>query len=301
MDKNLNKIENFFKYDLEIKSILYNSAPNSKYDSYDEISRNQYSDKLNQALEDIEYYITNIIKLELLSLTEDDIIQIKLLLHQMKSNLINCGSNFTKLQNFYQSNLSDMNESFIDLVGRKFVGYTLFDNISEVLNHVNTVNELLHCFHSAITNNEQLYERMPKLKTKNNFNGEEINLYGKENDLAIDIYNKIPLELDCGGIDILSLNNSQKILMMIRDRGHALSIEIKFNENSCQVNYFIPKICNAEMVNMLPGVHQITNDSPFTTGSFDCNLENLSNNLVYFIEKVPMDSDMFIKGGPFSK
>lgn len=297
MNNKLNKIERFFEDDLKIKKILHDVAPNEITDSYDSVSRTNYSNKLYQAIKDIEYYITDIIKLELLSLTKEDIIKIKLLLHQMNNKLANCGDNFNKLKQFYQSNFSDMKESLIDLVGKECVGYTLFDPISELTSNASTINELLHCFHSSITNNEQLYKTMPKLGEKKIFNGESVRIYGKENDLAIDIFNKIPLELDSGDIDILSLNNSQKILMMIRDRGHALTIEINFDRDSCIVNYFIPKICNAEMINILPGVHKVTNNSPFTTGLFKSDLDNLATNLVHFIEKVPTDN-MAKKVGP---
>lgn len=33
---------------------------------------------------------------------------------------------------------------------------------------------------------------------------------------------------------------------MVRDRGHALSIEVTLNKDNARIEYFIPKICNVE-------------------------------------------------------
>lgn len=299
MNDTLQKVEKFFEDDLKIKKILHEVVPNEIKDSYDAISRTEYSNKLYQAIQDIEYYLLDIIKLNLFSLSKEDVIKIKLQIHQTKKALDNCGDDFKKMKQIYQQYISEMSENFIDLVGKKSVGYSLSNSISATLPKASTINEILHCFHQDLTNNENLYNKMPKLSEKQNLYGYPIKLYGKENNLAIDIYNKFPIDLDCGDVDILSLNNSQKILLMIRDRGHALSIEINFMTDKCLINYFIPKICNADMVNQLPGVHKVTNDSPFTTGIFESDSEHLATNLIHLIENVPMDEDMYKKGGIF--
>lgn len=45
--------------------------------------------------------------------------------------------------------------------------------------------------------------------------------------------------------------SERKLLMMVRDRGHALSIEITLNGQNARLEYFIPKVCNVDMVNNL--------------------------------------------------
>lgn len=64
------------------------------------------------------------------------------------------------------------------------------------------------------------------LKEKNNDEGYSINLYGSDYDLAKEIFLRYPLEMSSGQADILRLKNSSKVLIMVRDRGHALSIEL---------------------------------------------------------------------------
>ena len=79
--------------------------------------------------------------------------------------------------------------------------------------------------------------------------------------------------------------------MMVRDRGHALSIEIEKENDKYYVKYFIPNINNVDMVNELKGVRKVNDQSKFTTGIFETNLENLTSNLTDFIGHVPTDFD----------
>ena len=51
------------------------------------------------------------------------------------------------------------------------------------------------------------------------------------------------------------------------------------------------------MINNLKGVRKVTNESKFTTGIFEADINNLSFELVDFISKVPTDRDMFTIGG----
>ena len=77
---------------------------------------------------------------------------------------------------------------------------------------------------------------------------------------------------------------------MIRDRGHALTLDIDTTNEKSFIKYFIPKICNLEMVEKLPGINKITKAG--ATGMFEISEEILPQNLFDFISKVPTDSDM---------
>lgn len=291
MNKNLELIETFFKYDLEIKKILHDCAP-TEIDGYNQEYIIKYSDKLYRALVDIEFYIKRIFikcgygKNELNELTK--------LFKIYNQLLTNCKSDFNKLKSFYTDFFSNMNKEFIDMVASTCIGYT---NNSIDLKTAKSINELLHLLHSSIVNNEKIYNSMPKLKEKINFEKYPINLYGKENTIANNIFEQFPINMSCGNVDILSLNN--KILMMIRDRGHALTIEIIYNNNKCFVQYFIPKICHVGMINNLKGVTKVNDNSRYTIGMFETELESLTNELFTLINGVPMDDHMFIEGGKF--
>jgi len=88
--------------------------------------------------------------------------------------------------------------------------------------------------------------------------------------------------------------NEKKLIMMVRDRGHALSIEISLNGNIARIEYFIPKLCNIDMINTLPGINKVNDDSVGATGVVEVNKNELSQILFDFISKVPMDSDMIL-------
>lgn len=55
--------------------------------------------------------------------------------------------------------------------------------------------------------------------------------------------------------------------MMVRDKGHVLSIEITYEDKDVVVEYFIPKLCNIDMVNVLPGVIKVNEDVPMNVGT----------------------------------
>ena len=183
---------------------------------------------------------------------------------------------------------SNMNEKLVNEVGENCVGYKIFRGVD--LSKGKSLNEILHIVHQTVINNEKNLNSLPKLQEKVNNDGETITLYGSMNEVASIIFNNFPKELSCGITEIVSLSNNN-VVIMVRDRGHALSIEIEKENDKYYVKYFIPKINNVDMVNNLKGVRKVTDESKFTTGIFETNLENLPFNLVDFISKVPTDFD----------
>ena len=185
-----------------------------------------------------------------------------------------------------------MREELVNLVGTNISGYAMFSGIS--LNKAKSINELLHVVHQTIVNNENIYKRLPLLDSKDDF----AKLYGKENELARNIFNNINESIDSSELSMMSLGND-RVLLMVRDHGHALSIEIEKENDKYYVKYFIPKICNVKMVNELKGVRKVDQTSKFTTGIFETTKENLTYELIDFIKHVPTDLDQFKDGGLF--
>ena len=62
MQENLKKVEQFFKYDLEVKKILHDCVL-KETDSYNNEYLSIYKDKLYNSLKDLEFYILRIIDL----------------------------------------------------------------------------------------------------------------------------------------------------------------------------------------------------------------------------------------------
>ena len=289
MDEKLQNIERFFKYNFEIKRILHDTVPKEEY-KYNKNTLIEYSDKLFKALNDIEYYI-NVI-LEKFNFSTEDKKYLKNFIKALKHELIKSGYAFDKLNVFF----ANMNEELVNMVGENCVGYSMFRYVD--LKEAKSLNEILHVVHQMIVNNEKTLQALPKLSEKKNNENYEIILYGRENTASRAIFESFPKELSCGWTDIVSLTDD-RVIMMVRDRGHALSIEIEKENDKYYVKYFIPKICNVDMVNSLKGVNKVTRDSKYTVGMFETNLEMLPFEIINFIDKVPMDEHMHIEGGKF--
>ena len=116
-----------------------------------------------------------------------------------------------------------------------------------------------------------------------------IRLRGLNVDKFNKVYDKFPFDLDCGDTDMVVVSEN-KLIMMVRDRGHALSMEITINKDKAKIEYFIPKICSINMVNELPGINKANENSVGATGVFEIDTNNLDTDIFNFINKVPTDS-----------
>ncbi len=185
-----------------------------------------------------------------------------------------------------------MHLDFINSVKRECVGYTRggFSSIEKAT----SINELLHFFHSYVLNNNYLLKSVTLIQSKKNEFNYPINLRGIYVSLFERIFQQFPTNMNVGWTDLVAINE-RKLIMMIRDRGHALSIEISILGNIARIEYFIPKLCNIDMINSLPGINPVNENSVGATGVFETNLINLPEELFYFISKVPTDSDMILK------
>lgn len=76
-----------------------------------------------------------------------------------------------------------------------------------------------------------------------------------------------------------------RTLMMIRDRGHALTIDIdSLEKDNVVVNYFVPKICNKEMVKALPGINPSSITKNGAVGTFDLKKVILKKYLILLVK-----------------
>ncbi len=290
VEENLEKLQLYFKYDLAVKEILVKSNPNSS-DDYDLNTRINYLNKIANNLDELEVIFDKICLL-----LNDTYLQnnIKELFNKYRVKLSNINPNIDSVSSFYHTYLSNMRPEFINIVEKSFFGYQAIPkSANDIFDKIETVNELLHAIHASIVNNENLYQEMPVVAKDGN-----AILYGVQNDMAYDLFLNIPrdpIEEIESPREILALKD--RILIMARDLGHALTIDIKAFGDKCQVKYFIPKVCNYDMVNSLKGVRKVKEGDMFTDGEFECNTKDLTKEIVTLMENVPMDQHMFIKGG----
>ena len=283
-DEMLIKLQHFFESDMRIKKEMYNMAP--PHDSQ-VIDIERYTDSVNDSL----IYIFSELKCVALDLFGKDsqVLQtIKDLEKKTKNEFYSCGYDINKLRNFYKNNISNMSVEFLNAVKLNCIGYT-FNGLP--VDKVSTANEALHLMHASVMNNDHLLQSIPAIDTKENDFKYPITLRGADVPSFKYLFNAFPNDIAVGWPDIVALDE-RKLLMMVRDRGHALTIEITLNGDNGRVEYFIPKICNIDMVNALEGVNKINSYDIGTTGVFERPLAELPDALYTFISKVPMDMDL---------
>lgn len=282
------KLKDFLINDLEMKESLFNSAPN-EMDDYDEESRIQYTDKICNKLNDYE--------IQLKKIAEDFNLGVEVS-NAIANNISNIRNRFLigkydqgLIKKLYEKQFSSMSGKLIEDVKNACVGYKLRDEnlLPNLINESHSINELLHVMHSFIMNNEEILESMPVVDVKAEDN-EPITLYGEENDISRKIFDNFPTDSKCGVTDIISTKD--KIIMMVRDLGHALSVDIDISkDDEIIVKYFVPKICNGDMIQALPGINQKSITENGATGIFKTSKDEISNKINNFIEMVPTDLD----------
>ncbi len=283
------KLQHFFAVDMKIKKEMYDMVPPNNEGYLDENSICKYTDDLNNSL----MYMLSELKCIANDMFLGDVYileKISELEKNIKKSFYSCGLDINKLRSFYKENVSNISPNFIDKVKTSCIGYSLQNSFAPV-EDIKTINEALHYIHSYVLNNDNILQALPLLKEKENDYRYPIKLRGENNAVFEELFDLFPMDLDCGWTDMVIINE-KKLMMMVRDRGHALTIEVTLNNDKARIEYFIPKICNLEMVNNLPGVNKIKDSKIGATGALEINIKELSYTLYTFISKVPMDSDM---------
>lgn len=293
MNENYEKLDKFFKIDLKIKDLILKTKPNEKI--YDTSGAIKYVDNLIKELDTIKDYFFWIIDTYSMCPYLKDVINNSF--NEYNEKLLNSNYDYDRLTRIYEECILKMTSGLDKELQKNLFGYNINRKEVESFEKCKTINDYLHAFHFYIVNNEKIFHSMPIIDRKINKDDEPIILFGKENDLSRDLFNKYPVELGTGEVDILSFDDH--LLMMIRDVGHALSVDSTIENDNIRVSYFVPKSCNIEKVNKLKGVTKLdplTSDmfSP-TNGEFVCKKEDFTSEMIDFISNVPTDIDAFSK------
>lgn len=294
-------LKNFFKKDVKIKKEMINIAPTE--DLVDEESKIKYLDQMEDFLNDTSTELKLVLKQ--LNISADS--EIDNFIKEKMEELAHSSANPSK---FYENAISNMDPQFVEKVKGECIGYHFMPgDFQGMMTDVKTVNEMLHLIHSSIVNDDQLLKSMPLISKKTVINpetrkrfeekgeevpegwGVDISLYGEDNEVAKELFEKFPEDTKAGIVDIIGLEN--RTLIMARDLGHALTIDIDTSTEKPFVQYFVPKICNKSMVEALPGIGKITPNG--ANGRFEIDsLQEVSDKIFNFMDKVPTDLDMEI-------
>ena len=287
----LKKLQHFFKIDLEIKRRMYNLAPsNLKFN--DVLGIKTYTDELDNLLKYAFNELKNV-SVDLFGNSSNVIYKIFSIESIIKREFYLCGLDIDKIKMFYKQYISNMSLNFINSVKSECVGYKRGDK-TIAIEYAHSLNEVLHFLHAYVLNNDSLLQSITLIKEKKNDFNYSIRLRGKKVLIFEELFEKFPTDIDVGLTDMVIVSDS-KLIMMVRDRGHALSIEITLKENIARIEYFIPKLCNIDMINSLPGISKVNENSIGALGIMETEISQLSQALFDLISKVPMDSDMVFK------
>lgn len=289
MEENLKHIQLFFKLNLEIKQLLDNNFPKLE-DNYNTETKIQYLDKLLKNTQKIKDDFLKIIKIFPIGITEK---YIHNFFNYIENKIVNFNYKKDNLWKLYQYCFTDINPKLVDETNEICIGYFLLKSIDSLITKCTTVNELLHIIHSYIINDENIYQKIPILEQKETIGGYPISLRGLDNTFWKNLFEAFPLTSNCGYTDIVIVSPNHAI-MMIRDLGHATTIEMKIENDIVSVNYFIPKICNLEMVKKLKGIDNPKEGVNWITGQFCTNIQDFQNELFNLLKGIPTDNDMEI-------
>ena len=286
----LEGLKKFFANDMKIKKTLVKMTP-TELETCNEEKRIEYVDELYKSLREIESQLLDgISSFDFYPIVKDEI---KHFFDGIKEKMVIADYDSETIQKIYKENFSSMNAEVIEEVKQNCVGYTYRNDLPQLIQKTKTVNELLHVIHSHITNNQDILQTISIIDTKKNKENYAITLYGEENELSRKLFEEFPLDMMCGWTDIIAMQD--KILMMVRDRGHALTIDIDIaKENGTIVRYFVPKLCNRAMIEALPGVDKSNISENGANGIFETSKEEFAEKIIDFISKVPTDEDMVI-------
>ena len=290
MDKMLNTIKHFFEVNVKIKQISLNIYPPSSND----LDRQDLIVYINKVRESLNYMFSELESIALNIYGEDSAVlyYIDILERKAKNQLNICGLNIDGLRKFYEEYISNIDSRFKNAVKDECVAYDP-NRMFNVIRMANTVNEILHFLHMDIMNNDLILQAIPPIKEKANAIEKPICLRGESVPIFEKIYDAFPTDISVGETDIVVINETRAI-MMVRDRGHALTISMNIEGDSVRIDYYIPKIINVEMINRLPGVRKVPSDIEVngrTSGITRSSLADLPNYIIDFIKKVPTDDD----------
>ncbi len=288
----LEMLSKFMEVNMHIKNTLMKMAPNAT-SNYSEETKMKYMDKLLNYTDILKDDFIIINKIYPNAFNKDFIDK---LFNNLNLKIENFNYKHDSVIDFFNKYYADISNKIINDVNENFCGYYT-SNLSAILKECKTINEILHAIHAYITQTEFVYEETPNIAKKELDYHNEVALKGKDTPLARMIFDNLPHNLSSGWLYILSVNENQ-VFVMARDLGHSLTIDISLYNNTVWVKYYIPKLCNIEMIKNLKGIKKIVNNNDilgWATGDFHCSIEEFTKEFNSFILSVPTDNDMILR------
>ena len=321
-NETLNKFKHFFEIDMALKQKLVNLAP--AVDLSGDIAF-KYADKLYNSLSSIERQLIDIANT--FDFGNDVKKAIQDSVEEYRNRIIKTDYSSADLKRIYNECFAMMSEKNLDLIRKNVFPYSMIYNdydatiqelidtgaeqwiideeilakkeaitLDKIINQCGSVNEILHTFHDYITYDVDLLRTIQTRKQKSNDEGYMISLRGTEGEIAKQLFQKYDISMSSGDVEVISFDDNNTLLMC-RDRGHALTIEIqKKNDSEVGIYYFVPKMGAGGSIldysNIdLKGISS-KKGSSFIIGSFVSNVELAVDEVMNIIKLMPTDKEM---------
>lgn len=314
-NKYLEQLEYFFTSDIEIKRLLSSIAP-SEMDESSEEARIKYFDKLNKAIDTISFKLGRFIDGPFFSekqfmdyktvfpkdgrqpYTEYIESDVQKSFHSkmelLRKQLLKCESLKLPLSRVYNACFAHMDNKLVHDVRDQIYGDNFDEQlkVSDLLSRATSINEILHILHSHVENNKEILQSLPVLDKKESpirGNDGSILVGYETNSLAREIFDRYELPMDSAFAYTVALKD--RTMMMVRDTGHALTMQMFEDENgNVKVEYFIPKVTDADIVAHLPVEQQdIDYDTQTASGMLIVPRDEAAERICAFINAVPED------------
>ncbi|MBR3134837.1 MAG: hypothetical protein IKG56_05200 [Clostridia bacterium] len=335
MDKYMSTLEDFFSADADIKNMLIQCAP-TEMDEYDEESRIRYFDRIHHVIGSVKSKMSSFLQSPFFleerfldkevefqpdgtvkeSIKESKAFEIFIRkIEDLERRVIELEASHASLRQVYSSCLSGMDEGLIKDVSTRIYGENSVEQLAlgQLLARAKTINEMLHILHFHTENSNRILEALPILDQKEiaiqpgMTPNKSVLIGDSDNALARSIFEQLPLDTRYAYTVALQ----DRILMMVRDAGHALTLQIIENpDGSAQVSYFIPKVTDADAVLNLPSVQQnLDIENQYASGLFVASSDDTAHDICSFIQAVPGDrafksniyANLVISGGNMEK
>lgn len=283
--KTIQELERFFDLDLSLKKLIESSRPNI----------------YNSDIVDIENDLLKVVNTsrrvlnQMVFMTDLDVEEeFNELIEKIEEKIKNCNYDINKLISVYENDILNFSKGLEESLEKNIKGYNVKNGIYVPLRYCNTINDMLHYIHFYVLNDQKTLQSMNIVDKKLNESGVYSILYGNVSEEAKDIFDNLPNSKRENQIDVVSFNNH--VIVMVRDVGHALTIDVQKENDNYRVYYFIPKTCNVEMTNNLRGVKKLDPDNydlnDPTHGEFVVSKNELGKVVGDFIAMVPTDENV---------
>jgi hypothetical protein len=289
----VDEVNEFFIHDMNIKKAMMDMVP----DPYYLLDKEYIASYVDKAYDDLKYILDefrDIIKLRYDNYISEDV---EKKFKQIMDEFVLCGYDGFKLNEFYTNRISDMRPTFLTKVSQCNCAYYLFRDPAYPIRESKSINELLHSMHSDLINNDNLYRHNEALDKANVGEQMEVTLYGDDNPFGRAVFSAVSAnEIDELDETMVFSINDNKVLVMTRGLGHATSIEFdRTTKGDVRVAYYIPKICDVNMVNSLKGISKIKPNTPIFSGAsgiFYTTESELLSDVFGLLSGIPTDRDL---------